>query len=185
MTTLELQLEQTRDDKDADGQWARFMFSPLPAKVVRLPHTRTAEEIKAIAIAEEALSVIPLRVHRMPPVFLTLDDEALKVFCEYDYRVSEAVQKATARLRRSTRARWAPRRGGGPSSRTSTRIPPRTLVRMTSACDGGPSPSPGRRPRGAAGRRWNAYTYVSCRLRPLRAGRRHASRRFDEEARWI
>ena len=70
------------------------MFSPLPAKVVRLPHTRKAEEIKAIAIAEEALSVITLRVHRMPPVFLTLDDEALKVFCEYDYRVSEAAQKA-------------------------------------------------------------------------------------------
>ena len=30
----------------------------------------------------------------MPPVFLTLDDEALKVFCDYDYRVSEAAQKA-------------------------------------------------------------------------------------------
>ena len=87
-------LRGMQDDKDADGQWARFLFSPLPAKVVRLPDTRKAEELKAIAIAEEALSVIPLRVHRMPPVFLTLDDEALKVFCEYDYRVSEAAQKA-------------------------------------------------------------------------------------------
>ena len=87
-------LRGMQDDKDADGQWARFLFSPLPAKVVRLPDTRKAEELKAIAIAEEALSVIPLRVHRMPPVFLTLDAEALKVFCDYDYRVSEAAQKA-------------------------------------------------------------------------------------------
>ncbi|QNJ16422.1 hypothetical protein SynA1840_00874 [Synechococcus sp. A18-40] len=87
-------LRGMQDDKDADGQWARFLFSPLPAKVVRLPHTREAEELKAIAIAEEALSVIPLRVHRMPPVFLTLDAEALEVFCDYDYRVSEAAQKA-------------------------------------------------------------------------------------------
>ena len=87
-------LRGMQDHSDSDGQWARFLFSPLPAKVVRLPHARKAEELEAIAFAEEALGVIPMRIHRMPPLFLALDAEAREVFCDYDYRVSVAAQKA-------------------------------------------------------------------------------------------
>ena len=87
-------LRGMQDHSDSDGQWARFLFSPLPAKVVRLPHARRAEELEAIAFAEEALGVIPLRIHRMPPLFLALDAAAREVFCDYDYRVSVAAQKA-------------------------------------------------------------------------------------------
>mgnify|MGYP004114679141 FL=1 len=35
-----------------------------------------------------------MRIHRMPPLFLALDAEAREVFCDYDYRMSVAAQKA-------------------------------------------------------------------------------------------
>ena len=80
--------------EDSDGQWARFLFSPLPAEAVRIPAKVSAEELNGIHRAEDELSAIPLRIHKLPPCALSLDDDAAELFAEHSYQTRLAAKRA-------------------------------------------------------------------------------------------
>lgn len=80
--------------EDSDGQWARFLFSPLPAEAVRIPAKVSAEELNGIHRAEDELSAIPLRIHRLPPFALLLDDDAAELFAEHSYQTRLSAKRA-------------------------------------------------------------------------------------------
>lgn len=73
-------------DGDASGLWARFLFLPLPARVVPLPPEETDEEIQASEDAAALLERVIGSIYRLPPTSLRLDREARRVFMTYEAR---------------------------------------------------------------------------------------------------
>jgi hypothetical protein len=79
-------LERLVANGDASGLWARFMFIPLPEKVVPIAATESTSERDAAADAALRLSKICQLIYKLPRASLSLTDEARRVFFDYEAR---------------------------------------------------------------------------------------------------
>lgn len=80
---------------DASGLWARFLFAPLPERVVPLPIESTpAEELEAEAAAD-ALANICSRIYRMPRRTIALSRAARAAFANYEANRQREALRAT------------------------------------------------------------------------------------------
>lgn len=70
-------------DGDASGLWARFLFVPLPARVVPLPLDTTPAEVAAVEAAADTLKNVCRQVYTMPPRTYKLSREAALAFRDY------------------------------------------------------------------------------------------------------
>ena len=77
-------LRQLVAQGDASGLWARFLFVPLPERVVPLPRGVSADEVAAIEAAGELLQRTMAAVHAMPPLTYRLNREAEDLFLDYE-----------------------------------------------------------------------------------------------------
>jgi hypothetical protein len=88
-------LEQLVATGDDSGLWARFMFVPLPQKVVPLPEVETElEEQEAIAAAD-TLAQACSTVYRMRRICLELDPAARQAFTRYEANAQREALRAS------------------------------------------------------------------------------------------
>jgi hypothetical protein len=78
-------LKELVEGGDASGLWARFLFVPLPEKVVPLG-TDTEAEQRAAADAAETLADTARRIYELSPASYPLSAEAFASFCRYEAR---------------------------------------------------------------------------------------------------
>jgi hypothetical protein len=78
---------------DASGLWARFLFIPLPDRVVPLPESESYAEQQAAQAAAEALADICSHIYRQPRLQLPLSAAARRAFVAYEARCQRDVQK--------------------------------------------------------------------------------------------
>ena len=71
---------------DATGLWARFLFVPLPERVVAIPPEETQDQIEASEAAAALLVDVIGRLFRMPRQSLRLSPEARHDFLAYEAR---------------------------------------------------------------------------------------------------
>ena len=70
-------------DGDASGLWARFLFVPLPARIVPLPLDTTPAEVAEVEAAAASLRDMCRQAYTMPPRTYKLSREAAKAFRDY------------------------------------------------------------------------------------------------------
>jgi hypothetical protein len=80
---------------DASGLWARFLFCPLPERVVRLPLHTTADEVAEVEAAARLLAECCSRVFSMPPAVYRLSSAAAERFANYEERQQREALRAT------------------------------------------------------------------------------------------
>ena len=80
---------------DASGLWARFLFVPLPAVVVRVADEETPEQIAATDAAADFLAAACDHIYRLPRTSLTLDPEARRAFMDFEEAAQGFALKAT------------------------------------------------------------------------------------------
>ena len=80
---------------DASGLWARFLFVPLPEKVVPLPEIETETEQRAAADAAQALADAARKIYSLPKADYCLDIEARSAFIRYETRCQGDALRAT------------------------------------------------------------------------------------------
>ena len=78
---------------DPSGVWARFMFCPLPSRIVRLPRSQP-EEVAEVEAAALALQAFARAAYCLPSVAYRLDAEAEERFVEFEYQRQVAGQAA-------------------------------------------------------------------------------------------
>lgn len=84
-------------DGDASGLWARFLFIPLPERVVPLAASETEEEALAAESSSELLAGVIRRLHQMPRLSLALTQAARELFVAYEARCQgDALQASIA-----------------------------------------------------------------------------------------
>ena len=71
-------------DGDASGLWARYLFIPLPEKVVKLAHEESDQEAAASEAAGALLADACSHVYRLPRTSLELDGGARRMFMDYE-----------------------------------------------------------------------------------------------------
>lgn len=79
---------------DADGKWARAIFSPLPQITKPLPAAFTPEQEEAYRAAAALLKSVALQLHLLPPTRYMLDSEARARFVEYELLMQQQAQAA-------------------------------------------------------------------------------------------
>lgn len=82
-------------DGDATGLWARFLFAPLPHRVVPLPLSTTPEEVAEVEAAAQALAVTCSAIYRLPPRTYRLATDAAQAFAHYEANRQASALKAT------------------------------------------------------------------------------------------
>jgi hypothetical protein len=80
---------------DASGLWARFLFCPLPERVVRLPLHTTADEVAEVEAAARLLAECCSRVFSMSPAVYRLSPSAAERFANYEERQQREALRAT------------------------------------------------------------------------------------------
>jgi hypothetical protein len=80
---------------DASGLWARFLFCPLPERVVRLPLHTTADEVAEVEAAARLLAECCSRVFSMPPAVYRLSPPAAELFATFEERKQGEALRAT------------------------------------------------------------------------------------------
>jgi hypothetical protein len=80
---------------DTSGLWARFLFVPLPEKVVPLPESETKAEQRAAAAAAKVLADTARKIYSLPSADYCLDDEARLAFIRYEERCQKDALGAT------------------------------------------------------------------------------------------
>ena len=88
-------LTQLVANGDDSGLWARFMFVPLPEKVVDLPEVETDLEVQEATAAAAALADACGAVYRMPRTSLELSPEARRAFVRYESRCQVEALRAS------------------------------------------------------------------------------------------
>ena len=78
-------LAELQQGKDHNGQWARFLFSPLIAKPTRLATRFPASEQKEFEKAKGKLKEVARRVRDIPAFEHQVSNEFLEGFAEYEY----------------------------------------------------------------------------------------------------
>jgi hypothetical protein len=79
---------------DASGLWARFLFVPLPAVVVRVADEETPEQIAATDAASDFLAAACDHIYRLPRTSLTLDPDARRAFMDFEEAAQGLALKA-------------------------------------------------------------------------------------------
>ena len=80
---------------DASGLWARFMFVPLPERVVPIAESETVEEQQEAAWATDTLAALCRYVYTLPKVSLALSPAARRIFVNYEARCQADVHRTT------------------------------------------------------------------------------------------
>lgn len=80
---------------DASGLWARFMFVPLPERVVPLPMQSSPSEMAEVQAAAQLLADVARTIHDLPPRRYNLTDEALAVWQAYELQHQGMALKAS------------------------------------------------------------------------------------------
>lgn len=80
---------------DASGLWARFLFIPLPEKVVPIPESETEQERAEARWAAQTLSGLCEWVYRLPRQSLALSPEARRTFVTYEANQQREVHRTT------------------------------------------------------------------------------------------
>ena len=81
-------------EPDATGQWARFLFVPLPAKTVPLPVECTEEERREVEVATKVLEDYAVRAFELSPRVYILDRDARRLFSEYEHEKQKGVHSS-------------------------------------------------------------------------------------------
>jgi hypothetical protein len=82
-------------DGDASGLWARFLFIPLPEKVVQLADEESEAERWDAEQAAAALAQVCNYVYRLPITSLTLNPDGRRAFMAYEARCQGDALAAT------------------------------------------------------------------------------------------
>lgn len=82
-------------DGDASGLWARFLFIPLPEKVVQLADEESDAECWDAEQAAAALAQVCNYVYRLPITSLTLSPDGRRAFMAYEARCQGDALAAT------------------------------------------------------------------------------------------
>ena len=88
-------LEALVANGDASGLWARFLFIPLPERVVPLPEFETEQEQQEASWASELLESLCRYVYVQPRVTLALAPDARRYFVHYEARCQADVHRTT------------------------------------------------------------------------------------------
>lgn len=80
---------------DDSGLWARFLFCPLPERVVSLPLDRSDEEQAEIEAAEQTLADAAAAIYRMPSRTYRLSPDAAVAFVRYEENKQRQAHAAT------------------------------------------------------------------------------------------
>ena len=88
-------LEALVANGDASGLWARFLFIPLPERVVPLPEVETEQEQQEAAWASELLAALCRFVYTQPRLSLALSPEARRYFVQYEARCQADVHRTS------------------------------------------------------------------------------------------
>ena len=79
-------LAELQGSSDHNGKWARCIFSELPANPTKLAVRITKEQKEAFAAAKEKLTSLAKKIRRFSGDQYELDDEALELFAEFEFR---------------------------------------------------------------------------------------------------
>ena len=85
-------LEKLLKDGDANGMWARFSFTALPDMTKKLPTESSPEQLMERAAAEKYLKDFISRIYELPAIKYKLDEEAMELFSEYEYKKQKDAQ---------------------------------------------------------------------------------------------
>lgn len=88
-------LEALVANGDASGLWARFLFIPLPERVVPLPEFETEQEQQEATWASQLLESLCRRVYTQPRLSLALAPDARRYFVHYEARCQADVHRTT------------------------------------------------------------------------------------------
>lgn len=80
---------------DASGLWARFLFIPLPERVVPIPESETEQEQAEARWAAEVLAGLCRWVYTLPRQALALSPEARRKFVAYEANQQREVHRTT------------------------------------------------------------------------------------------
>ena len=80
---------------DASGLWARFLFIPLPERVVPIPESETEQERAEARWAAEMLAGLCRWIYTLPRHSLTLSPEARRKFVAYEANQQREVHRTT------------------------------------------------------------------------------------------
>ena len=80
---------------DASGLWARFMFVPLPERVVPIAETETQQEKDEATWAADTLAALCRYVYTLPKCSLVLSPAARRIFVAYEARCQADVHRTT------------------------------------------------------------------------------------------
>jgi hypothetical protein len=88
-------LEALVANGDASGLWARFLFIPLPERVVPLPEFETEQEQQEATWASQLLESLCRFVYTQPRLTLALAPDARRTFVHYEARCQADVHRTT------------------------------------------------------------------------------------------
>jgi hypothetical protein len=88
-------LEALVANGDASGLWARFLFIPLPERVVPLPEFETEQEQQEASWASQLLEKLCHFAYTQPRLTLALAPEARRYFVQYEARCQADVHRTT------------------------------------------------------------------------------------------
>ncbi|PHX88566.1 MAG: hypothetical protein CK536_00030 [Synechococcus sp. Baikal-G1] len=88
-------LEALVANGDASGLWARFLFIPLPERVVPLPEFETEQEQQEASWASQLLEKLCRFAYTQPRLTLALAPEARRYFVQYEARCQADVHRTT------------------------------------------------------------------------------------------
>ena len=88
-------LEALVANGDASGLWARFLFIPLPERVVPLPEFETEQEQQEASWASQLLESLCRFVYTQPRLTLALAPDARRYFVHYEARCQADVHRTT------------------------------------------------------------------------------------------
>ena len=88
-------LEALVANGDASGLWARFLFIPLPERVVPLPEFETEQEQQEACWASKLLESLCRYVYVQPRQTLALAPDARRYFVHYEARCQADVHRTT------------------------------------------------------------------------------------------
>ncbi|MCX5966934.1 MAG: DUF3987 domain-containing protein, partial [Cyanobacteria bacterium] len=88
-------LEALVANGDASGLWARFLFIPLPERVVPLPEFETEQEQQEATWASQLLESLCRFVYTKPRLSLALAPESRRYFVHYEARCQADVHRTT------------------------------------------------------------------------------------------
>ena len=80
---------------DASGLWARYLFVPLPERVVRLADEESPEEAAAAAHAAQILAAVAGWIYKLPRTSLSLSPCGRRAFMQYEARCQGDALRAT------------------------------------------------------------------------------------------